>query len=70
MLNEITEKHSYGGNINLNDFKEKKWEVNNKNLIYLLRVEHKGKLIPPGIYRKEIENEYDAETDEARKTQD
>ena len=40
MLNEITEKHSYGGNINLNDFKEKKWEVNNKNLIYLLRVEH------------------------------
>jgi hypothetical protein len=32
--------------------------------------EHGVKILPPGIYRKEIENEYDAETDESRKTQD
>ncbi len=33
--------------------------------------EHKVKILNPGtIYRKGIELEYDAETDEARKTQD
>ena len=32
--------------------------------------EHGTKLIPPGIWKKEIENEYDAEADEAVKTQD
>jgi hypothetical protein len=32
--------------------------------------EHGIKIIQPGIYRKEIENEYDAEADETRKTQD
>jgi hypothetical protein len=32
--------------------------------------EHGPMTIEPGIYRKEIENEYDAESDEARKTQD
>ena len=33
--------------------------------------EHKVEILPPGkIYRKGIELEYDAEADEARKTQD
>jgi|WetSurSiteA1Bulk_404760.scaffolds.fasta_scaffold51155_1 hypothetical protein len=32
--------------------------------------EHGVKTLYPGIYRKEIENEYDAETDEAYKTKD
>lgn len=32
--------------------------------------EHGVKILPPGIYRKEIENEYDAEKDEAFKTRD
>jgi len=32
--------------------------------------EHGIMIIEPGVYRKEIENEYDAEKDEARKTLD
>jgi hypothetical protein len=32
--------------------------------------EHGSKLIPPGIWKKEIENEYDAELDESFKTKD
>lgn len=32
--------------------------------------EHGVKIIPPGIYRKVIENEYDAEANEAVKTRD
>jgi len=32
--------------------------------------EHGVKVIEPGIYRKEIENEFDYESEESRKTQD
>lgn len=41
-----------------------------KEQIELDHEEHGIKVIEPGIYRKEIENEFDYETEEARKTKD